>query len=246
MTEIPLKRYAIIVAGGYGNRMGAAIPKQFMKLDGRPVLMHSIARFAEVNNGIEIILVLPKDQAENWKELCREHSFNVATKIVEGGETRYQSVKNGLALIEGEGVVAVHDGVRPLVSTKTILNAFRDAEMYGNAVPAIPMTDSIRQIDSSKNVSVDRSRFCIIQTPQAFLVSKLKKAYNKEYKFTFTDDASVVEAIGEKIHLIDGNTDNIKITTPRDLVIAEALLKYRPVVSAANKLKPSDELNILG
>lgn len=254
MTDIPLKKYAIIVAGGNGTRANTPVPKQFMKLDGKPVLMHTITKFAEAGLGIEIILVLNKGQIDFWKELCREHNFYTDVKIVEGGENRFESVKNGLALVgearlpDGqEGIVAVHDAVRPLVSTKTIVTAFKAAEMYGNAVPAIPITDSIRQIDSSKSVAVDRTRYCVIQTPQCFLASILKKAYSvAEYKIHFTDDASVVESSGEKIHLVDGNPDNIKITTPRDFILAEALMKYRPVVMSGNKLKPAEELNLLG
>lgn len=248
MTDIPLKKYAIIVAGGNGTRANTPIPKQFMKLDGKPVLMHTIAKFAEAGHGIEIILVLNKNQIDFWRELCKEYNFYTEVKIAEGGENRFESVKSGLSLVpEEEGIVAVHDAVRPLVSTKTILTAFKAAEMYGNAVPAIPLNDSIRQIDSSKSVAVDRTRYCVIQTPQCFLASILKKAYSvAEYKIHFTDDASVVEASGEKIHLVDGNPDNIKITTPRDFIVAEALMKYRPVVMSGNKLKPAEELNLLG
>jgi 2-C-methyl-D-erythritol 4-phosphate cytidylyltransferase len=247
MTDIPLKKYAIIVAGGNGTRANTPVPKQFMKLDGKPVLMHTITKFVECGLHIEIILVLNKGQIDFWKELCREYNFYTDVKIVEGGENRFESVKNGLAMVEEEGIVAVHDAVRPLVSTKTIVTAFKATEMYGNAVPAIPLTDSIRQIDSSKSIAVDRTRYCVIQTPQCFLSSILKKAYSvAEYKIHFTDDASVVESSGEKIHLVDGNPDNIKITTPRDFILAEALMKYRPVVMSGNKLKPAEELNLLG
>lgn len=247
MTDISLKKYAIVVAGGSGTRVNAPVPKQFLKLDGKPVLMHTISRFAESRLGIEIILVLNKIQIEYWTELCKEHNFFIGTKIAEGGENRFESVRNGLALIEGDGLVAVHDAVRPLVSLKTITTVFKAAEMYGNAVPAIPVSDSIRQIDSSKSIAVDRTRYCVIQTPQCFYAEALKKAYEKtEYRIHFTDDASVMEATGERIHLVDGNPDNIKITTPRDFVIAEALMKYKPVVTPANKLKSPEELNVLG
>ena len=248
MTDIPFKKYAIIVAGGNGTRANTPVPKQFMKLDGKPVIMHTISKFAEAGMSIEIILVLNKEQISFWQELCKENNFYTEVKLVEGGENRFESVKNGLALVtEEECIVAVHDAVRPLVSAKTIVTTFKAAEMYGNAVPAIPLTDSIRQIDSSKSIAVDRTRYCIIQTPQCFLASILKKAYSTaEYKIHFTDDASVVEASGEKIHLVDGNPDNIKITTPRDFILAEALMKYRPVVASGNKLKPAEELNLLG
>lgn len=247
MTDIPGKKFAIIVAGGHGTRANTPVPKQFMKLDGKPVIMHTISKFAEAGINIEIILVLNKDQVQFWNDLCKEYNFNTELKIAEGGENRFESVKNGLTLVGEEGIVAIHDAARPLVSAKTIITAFKAAEMYGNAVPAIPLTDSIRQIDSSKSIALDRTRYCIIQTPQCFQTSIIKKAYSAaEYKIHFTDDASVVEASGERIHLVDGNPDNIKITTPRDFILAEALIKYRPVVTSGNKLKPAEELNLLG
>lgn len=246
MTESSSKKYAIIVAGGSGTRANTPVPKQFMKLDGKPVIMHTITKFAESGIGIEIILVLNKIQIPFWQELCKEYNFTIEVKIAEGGENRYESVKNGLKFVEEDSIVAIHDAVRPLVSAKTILTTFKAAEMYGNAVPAIPLSDSIRQIDSSKSIALDRTRYCVIQTPQCFQSSILKKAYSSaEYKIHFTDDASVVESLGERIHLVDGNPDNIKITTPRDFVLAEALLKYRPVVAGGNKLKPAEELNLL-
>lgn len=231
MTEPPKKKYAIIVAGGSGTRMNSPVPKQFLKLNGLPVLMHTISKFDDLRAGIDIILVLPKDIIPDWQDLCREFNFTTPVRIAEGGETRFHSVKNGLSFIKEEGLVAVHDAVRPLVDPKTILAAYRDAEMYGNAVPAIPLNDSIRQIESTKSIAVDRAKYCIIQTPQCFTTDILRKAYLKEYKFSFTDDASVVEALGEKIHLIDGTSDNIKITNPQDLILAEALLKSKAVVA---------------
>jgi len=246
MTEVPIKRYAIIVAGGSGTRMNTPVPKQFMNLGGRPVLMHTISRFAEAGLEMEIILVLHQTQIEYWNKLCVEYSFNVPLTVVEGGDSRFQSVKNGLGLIKEEGIVGIHDAVRPLVSAKLINSAYKASEMYGNTVPAIPLNDSIRQIESTLSIAVDRSKYCIIQTPQCFKTEIIKKAYEQDYKYTFTDDASVAESLGEKIHLIDGHSDNIKITTPRDFIIAEALLKNKPVVSPANKLKLSDDLNILG
>ncbi len=227
MTEIPLKKYVIIVAGGNGTRMNTPVPKQFLKLNGQPVLMHTISKFVDSGMGIEIILVLNKDSQLHWEELCKEHGFHVDMKIVDGGETRFQSVKNGLALVTLDSFVAIHDAVRPLVSTKTIATAFKAAELWGNAVPAVPLSDSIRQIDSTLSIAVDRAKYCVIQTPQVFHSKIVKKAYNKEYKFNFTDDATVVESIGEKIRLIDGNPDNIKITKPQDLVVAEALMKSK-------------------
>ena len=229
--ENTLSKFAIIVAGGNGTRMNSLVPKQFLKLNGKPVLIHTISRFNEADPNIKIILVLPETQKETWKQVCSEHDFNCQTIITTGGETRFESVKNGLKLIENdEAIVAIHDAARPLVNTKTIITAFKAAEMYGNAVPAIPVSDSIRQIDSTRSIAVDRSKYCKIQTPQCFKVSTVKKAYAREYKYTFTDDASVVEALGEKIHLIDGNEDNIKITNPQDLAVAEALMNFKSQV----------------
>lgn len=227
MTSNEVRRYAIIVAGGSGTRMNSPVPKQFLVLDGRPMLMHTLSRFLDTGFPVEIILVLPASQLSYWQRLCEEHGFTAPVKIAEGGETRFHSVKNGLALVDDEGIVAVHDAARPLVSSKTIITAYKAAEMYGTAVPAVPLSDSIRQIESTLSIAVDRSKYCKIQTPQCFDSRMLKRAYEQEYKYTFTDDATVVESIGEKIHLIDGNNDNIKITTPEDIVIAEALMKYR-------------------
>lgn len=229
MTDKPLKKYAIIVAGGSGTRMNSPVPKQFLKLNGLPVLMHTISKFDDLRMGIEIILVIPNHILTDWQELCKQFNFTTPVKLAVGGETRFHSVKNGLAMIKEDGLVAVHDAVRPLVDQKTIIAAYKAAEMYGNAVPAIPLNDSIRQIESTKSIAVDRARYCIIQTPQCFTTDVLRKAYLKEYKFIFTDDATVVESTGEKIHLIDGTPGNIKITTPQDLVLAEALLKYKPL-----------------
>lgn len=201
-------------------------PKQFIKLDGKPVLLHSINAFAVYNPQIEIILVLPADQFETWEKIKAEYNVAVPVHITAGGETRFASVKNGLALIqESDALVGIHDAVRPLVSQKTISGAFKSAERYGSGIPAVPLSDSIRQIESKRSVAVDRSRYCVVQTPQCFQVGILKKAYNQEYRYTFTDDASVVEADGNEVHLVDGNVDNFKLTTRVDLIVAEAMLK---------------------
>jgi 2-C-methyl-D-erythritol 4-phosphate cytidylyltransferase len=240
-----LKKYVIIVGGGSGTRMNTPVPKQFMLLDGKPVLMHSIGKFADSDPEIEIIVVLREDQAEFWKELCAQYQFQIPHKLAVSGETRFHSVKNGLGQVTEDGLVAIHDAVRPLVSVKTIQTAYKAAEMYGNAVPAVPLQDSIRQIDSGLSIAVDRTKYCSIQTPQCFQTGLLKKAYGQEYKFTFTDDASVVEACGEKIHLIDGNTDNFKITNPKDLIVADALMKSKRVISASNKSNHTDDLSLL-
>lgn len=213
------------MAGGKGLRMNSPVPKQFLKLDGKPVLLHSINKFLDTDPNIEIILVLPQDYLKFWEALCAEFMFHKPIRIAYSGETRFHSVKSGLELVTEESVIAIHDAVRPLVSTKTILATYKAAEMYGNAIPAVPINDSIRQIESTRTIAVDRARYCATQTPQCFRSEVIKKAYEQEYKYTFTDDATVVEAMGEQIRLVDGNPENIKITSPKDLLIAEVLLK---------------------
>src|ERR1041385_1516079 len=227
-----VKHYVIIIAAGRGSRMQSPTPKQFLKLSGKPVLLHSIAAFAGYDKNISIILVLPSDQFQQWQKIEEEYGVPVPVQITAGGETRFESVKNGLALIpeENDAIVAVHDAVRPLVTKKTIINSFNMAERNGSGVPAIPLSDSIRQIVSKESVAVDRSKYCLIQTPQCFTVPLLKKAYAQEYKYTFTDDASVVESTGETIHLVDGNADKFKPHPPTDRAVAEAILKYRETV----------------
>lgn len=225
MTEIPHKRYVIIVAGGNGARMNSPVPKQFLKLDGKPVVMHTINKFIDTDPNIEVILVIPQDHQTIWDNLCQEFMFHKPVKIAYSGESRFQSVKNGLEHVTEYSIVGVHDAVRPLVSSKTIIAAYKAAEMYGSAIPAVPINDSIRQIESTRNIALDRSRYCAIQTPQCFRSDIIKKAYEQDYKYTFTDDATVVEAMGEEIRLVDGNTENLKITGPKDLIVAEALMK---------------------
>lgn len=216
--------WVIIVAGGSGLRMQTDTPKQFIELCGKPVLMHTISAFADVCECDSTIVVLPYSQNDNWMKLCNIHGFSLPHKIVEGGSTRFQSVKNGLKLLPDKGLVAIHDGVRPLVSRQTITNCFRDASIYGCAVPTIPVVDSVREINGQKNRLLDRSKLCLIQTPQVFDIAKLKKAYEQEYSPSFTDDASVYESAGNEIYLTDGNVENIKITAPNDLIVAEALI----------------------
>ncbi len=216
--------YALIVAGGEGKRMGTAIPKQFLELNGKPVLMHSISRFREFDESIEIITVLPGNQLQYWAQLCKEYSFSIPVTLVMGGSTRYLSVKNGLRHVGENSLVAIHDGVRPLVSTQTIKRCFEAAKKFGNAVPVISPADSLRMISEKGSIQVDRKTIKIIQTPQVFASGLIKKAYLHKYKADFTDDASVLEESGESIHLVEGNRENIKITNPEDLVIAAALL----------------------
>lgn len=220
-----MKKFVIIVAGGSGKRINTEIPKQFISLAGKPVLIHTISAFYNYSPEINILLVLPKIYFGLWENLCKNHNFNISHKIVEGGKTRFHSVKNGISKIEKYGIIAVHDGVRPLVKKQVIEKAFLDAEIYGNAVPAIPVNESVRELYKTGSKIFNRNNLRIIQTPQVFKSSILIKAYQQAYQKKFTDDATVVESAGEKINLIEGNPENIKITTPIDLKIAEALLK---------------------
>jgi 2-C-methyl-D-erythritol 4-phosphate cytidylyltransferase len=215
--------YVLIVAGGTGTRMGTDIPKQFLELAGKPLLMHSIERFHAFDKAIKIITVLPDNQFGFWEELQKKYSFSISHTLVAGGPTRFLSVKNGLKEVEEKGMVAIHDGVRPLVTTDTIKRCFADAEKFGNAIPVIRPSDSLRMITEQGNMPVSRQYLRIIQTPQVFDAKLIKKAYLQDYSPDFTDDATLLEKTGESIHLVEGNRENIKITNPEDLIIAEAL-----------------------
>ena len=219
-----MKQFVIIVAGGSGSRMKSEIPKQFMLLKNIPVLMHTIKKNFDFNSAISIIVVLPESQIDYWKKLCVDYKFTIHHTCIAGGKTRFHSVKNGLNIIAENGLVAVHDGVRPLVSNQTIQNVFSVAEQKGNAIPCLPLNDSIRIVEGENSSAVLRSKYRLIQTPQCFSSSLIKKAFEQTYNDSFTDCASVVEAMGEKINLVEGNPENIKITTPSDLLIAESLL----------------------
>ncbi|MDO9634949.1 MAG: 2-C-methyl-D-erythritol 4-phosphate cytidylyltransferase [Paludibacter sp.] len=214
----------IIVAGGKGERMQTEIPKQFIEINSKPILMHTIGVFVKYNNKIDVIVVLPETQFENWRGLCKKHAFKIKHRVVRGGLTRFDSVKNGLNHAGNAGLIAVHDGVRPLVSIRTIQLCFDEAKNKGAAIPVIEAVESLRQIDENKSFSVDRTKFKMVQTPQVFDAKILKKAYTQEYSPLFTDDAAVVESSGIKINLVEGNCENIKITTPFDLKMAEMLL----------------------
>ncbi|HET8858948.1 2-C-methyl-D-erythritol 4-phosphate cytidylyltransferase [Marivirga sp.] len=219
-----IKKYAIIVAGGTGKRMGESLPKQFLKLGGTPILIHTLQAFHNADPEIELIITLPQEEIQFWDELNIWHQNYIEHKVVAGGTTRFHSVKNALEHV-GEGIVAVHDGVRPFISANIINQSFEQAKEKKAVVTAVLMKDSVRQLDESgKSVNIDRSSLRMIQTPQTFDVELLKSAYNTDYKSSFTDDASVVEAFGQDVTLIDGDYQNIKITTPEDLIIAEALL----------------------
>ena len=217
-----MKRYAIIVAGGKGTRMGNDIPKQFIEIAGKPILAHTIENFYRFDPNIDLIIVLPQNQQEYWKRLCAVHRITIPHLVVKGGETRFHSVLNGLSLIPDEGIVAIHDGVRPLTAHRVIENCFHVAEEKGGAIPVLPLTDSLRQIFPDKSSkAVDRTAFVAVQTPQTFRVEEIKKAYKLPYNDTFTDDASVYEAAGYIPELVEGNRENLKITLPVDLAIAE-------------------------
>ncbi len=204
--------------------MNSAIPKQFIELKGKPILMHTIEKFANVFPEIKIVIALAQELHQEWIQLCKTQNFNYDFQMAEGGETRFHSVKNGLMLVPDICIVGVHDAARPFVNSKTITNAFEIAEKKGNAIPVIPVSESLREVNNKNNKAVDRNKFFIVQTPQCFHSNLLRKAFLQEYRLAFTDDASVVEAIGEKINLIEGNIENMKITTPQDLIVAETMM----------------------
>ena len=275
--------YVIIVAGGKGLRMGGEIPKQFLPIGGKPVLMRTLERFREYSEALQIILVLPEAQQDYWKELCKEYDFEVGYLLANGGQTRFHSVQNGLALVpdDAEGVVGVHDGVRPFPSIEVIRNCYETARTAKAVIPVIPVVETLRKIFSNgqngltrtiyseakesetvrevrgnnfsngqngltqtiyseakesetvrevrgkkESETVPRDEYRLVQTPQTFDIQLLKAANRQPYNDGFTDDASVVESYGHPITLVDGNRENIKITTPYDLVVAEAILHY--------------------
>jgi 2-C-methyl-D-erythritol 4-phosphate cytidylyltransferase len=215
-----MKYYAIIVAGGSGSRMRTTIAKQFLLLEGKPILMHTLEIFHKCNLQPEILLVLNIHEHHHWEQLCEQYNFKVPHQVIKGGEQRFHSVMNGLKATKGKSIIAVHDAVRPLLSTNLIEHSFKTAEEKGTAVAAIHPTDSVRSLKGDKNEALNRDEIYLIQTPQAFQSDLLKKAYKQPYRNSYTDDASVVEQAGYKIHLIEGERENIKITHPFDLEIA--------------------------
>lgn len=219
-----MQKSVIIVAGGSGKRMGTETPKQFLLLKSKPILMHTIACFYAFDSAIEILLVLPKEHISVWQQLCVEHNFNIKHQITEGGSERFYSVKNGLEKINNNGIVAIHDGVRPLVSKETIARCFKKADEIGAAIPVMPVVESLRKVDGESSKSVNRSEYVSVQTPQCFNIELIKSAYQQDFSNTFTDDASVVEKFGHQVSLVNGNIENIKITSPQDLILAEYLL----------------------
>ena len=218
--------YIIIVAGGKGLRMGSDIPKQFLPIGGKPVLMRTLERFRSYDANLQIILVLPEAQQDYWRELCEQYHFDVEYLLANGGQTRFHSVQNGLALVpdDAEGVVGVHDGVRPFPSIEVIRNCYATARVKKAVIPVIPVVETVRHLEGDKSATVPRNDYRLVQTPQAFDIQLLKAANRQPYNEGFTDDASVVESYGYEITLVEGNRENIKITTPYDLKIAEVLL----------------------
>ena len=219
-----MRTFAVILGGGVGNRMESDIPKQFIPLAGKPVIMHTIENFKNFDPKLEIILVLPEPHIQLWKDLCNEFDFDVEHQIIRGGKERFYSVKNAITHLPDDSIVLIHDGVRPLVSHQTIDRVQQRAIEKGNAIPYIDINESIRRIGPKGNKSVKRNNLKIIQTPQAFRTADIKLAYAARYRKSFTDDASVFEANGNEIELVFGNFRNIKITRPVDLVIAESLI----------------------
>lgn len=224
-------KYVIIVAGGSGTRMGTEVPKQFLPLHSKPIIVYSIEKFTHAVQDIKVIVVLPKHSLAQWDEIKNKYLPSLNIKTIVGGETRFHSVKNGLKEIEGKaGIVAVHDAVRPLVDEQVIQNAFKEAETSGAAIPVVEIVDSIRRVENGAHHFEDRSKYRIVQTPQCFKVEILKKSYLQEYSSNFTDDATVVESTGRKVALVEGNKENIKITHPADIKVAEALMTPSSVV----------------
>ena len=224
-----MKKYVIIVAGGSGTRMQSEVPKQFIELCGKPILIHTIESFVKATSWTEIIVVLPEAHIKLWEEICLKFNFNVAHKICKGGKMRFNSVKNGLNEIHENCIIAIHDAVRPFVSTNVITNCLAEAEKYGSAIPVISIKDSIRIIDGDKSFAHNRDKIKSVQTPQCFKSDIIKKAYDCEYDDMFTDDASVVEKQNFNVRLVEGNDENIKITTSFDLIIAEAIIKSKSI-----------------
>jgi len=219
-----MRRTSIIVAGGTGKRMGAAMPKQFLPLKGRPVLMWTLEAFQRFDPAMPLVLVLPKDHHATWRELCAAHGFMAPHTLVSGGAERFHSTLEGLKAVDHDGVVAVHDGVRPLASEQLIARCFRAAEEHGAAIPVVPISPSVREVTATGSRPIDRSRLRAVQTPQCFRVALLRRAFELSYDPAFTDEATLVERLGEDVYLVEGEERNIKVTTEADMKVAEALL----------------------
>jgi 2-C-methyl-D-erythritol 4-phosphate cytidylyltransferase len=226
----------LIVAGGKGERMNTAVPKQFIELLGKPILMRSIENFYQFDNDIDIVVVLPENQIDMWKTLCYRFSFDIHHKITSGGEYRFHSVKNGLALIKDEGLVGIHDGVRPLVNHKTIKQCIKKSTETGAAIPVRDIVESIRKVDKEKSSPLNRDHYKVVQTPQFFRAKLIKEAYKITYREEFTDDATVFENAGHTISVVEGNIENIKITSSADLYLAEYYLHQNRKISSKENI----------
>jgi 2-C-methyl-D-erythritol 4-phosphate cytidylyltransferase len=222
-----MKVYALILAGGSGTRMKSEVPKQFLILKNRPVLMHTIERFVEFDPSIEIVVVLPEGHFVKWKGYCDRHNFSVNHQLVAGGVSRFDSVSNGLSAIGNQGIVFIHDGVRPLVSNETLGRCMQKTVEEGNALPVLPVVESLRKVENGINTVTNRDVYVIVQTPQVFRAEEIKAAYQLGFDPAFTDDAAVLERYGKTINLVEGNRENIKITYPSDLAYAEAVLSNK-------------------
>jgi 2-C-methyl-D-erythritol 4-phosphate cytidylyltransferase len=225
-----MKKYAVIVAGGSGMRMGMSMPKQFLPLRGKPVLWYTLIAFLEAFSDLEIILVLPEAHIQTGQDILRSTHAPDRIWMAVGGETRFHSVKNGLSHIRQHSIVFVHDGVRCLLTPELIRRCYEMAMEHGNAIPAVPAVDTIRIENFNSNSQIDRSKVRIIQTPQTFYSDIIKAAFEQEYEEDFTDEASVVERLGVKINLVEGESTNIKITQPVDILIAERILEEREIL----------------
>lgn len=220
-----MQKIAVIVAGGMGQRMGASIPKQFLLLNGQPILWHTLRRFLSTWDDLHIILVLPAEHKDEGSKIVQSLQAADRVTITEGGDTRFQSVKNGLSLIKEPAVIFVHDGVRCLLSSELIKRCYAQTLEKGSAIPAVAATDSIRIVEGEAHYVADRNLVRIIQTPQTFLSDILLPAFQQSYQASFTDEATVVEAAGKKVFLMEGEYTNLKITRPEDLQIAEQILQ---------------------
>lgn len=216
----------IIVAGGSGTRMGAEIPKQFIELDGLPILMHTLGNLHAMDSTLQLVLVLPEAQMDYWEALCSKHSWRVPHHLANGGDTRFLSVKSGLDLVDGE-LVGIHDGVRPFVSRQVVEACFSVASESGAAIPVVPIVQSLRKLNEDSSEAVDRNEYRAVQTPQCFQTSILKKSFAAADRTDYSDDATVVEANGHAISLVEGNSENIKITSPIDLELGQLIIARR-------------------
>ena len=218
-----VKFSVIITAGGLGKRMGEELPKQFLLAGGKPILIHTLELFHKYDPDAQFLITLPNEWKSYWEKLCIQYNCNIVHQVIDGGQERYFSIKNALSFCEGE-FIAVHDGVRPLVSLDTIKRCFDEVKIKGQVIPVYNIKESIRQLFDDTSKAVDRSQYCIVQTPQCFKAEVLIDAYNRDYHDSITDDASLVEEAGYQIHLVEGNVENVKITSPIDLILANCLL----------------------